>query len=321
MSDTIPPEPPTAGADPAAGDPLTVAEAAAALGVTEQRIRRFLKHSERYHRTVTVTRRTLTGTRRAIAFPPDLYADLAAFLRSENAPNANTPNGIGTVSENANANAPNGIGTVSRDTVPPAAPGPPQEPEAVRIARLEAELSAALEAVRRLDAEREQDREAIRHERASHERTQTLHHQALTGLTDRLRELEATNARLMAALPAAPQPPAEEADPEPAGDPITDTAAPMVDAETTAPDLVNNPPAAATEPPQEAAAAPDPGDRANGEAVRYRQAEGEPPAAPLELEPEAAPPGETQEGSTPGGEPGEEIRPRHWWQLWRRGRR
>lgn len=65
---------------------LTVAEAAAALGVTERRLRRLLALPENAARTVTRTRRTVTGTRRVTVLPVALVAELRAGFERETTP-------------------------------------------------------------------------------------------------------------------------------------------------------------------------------------------------------------------------------------------
>ncbi len=70
---------------------LTVADAAARLGVTEQRLRRLLAREEYAPRTVTRTRRTRTGTRQARMLPEALVVEIGDALTSEeNAPDAYT---------------------------------------------------------------------------------------------------------------------------------------------------------------------------------------------------------------------------------------
>jgi hypothetical protein len=81
---------------------LTIAEAAARLGIGERRLRRLLAREENAARTVTVTRRTRTGTRTCAALPIDLLLEFQAEIeRGENAANVDSDSDTANVDSGA----------------------------------------------------------------------------------------------------------------------------------------------------------------------------------------------------------------------------
>lgn len=75
---------------------LTVAEAAAHLGIHEKRLRRLLTRTEYRDRTQTGTRTTRTGERRVSLLSPDLLTDIEARLLLEADGDDLSPNGDNT---------------------------------------------------------------------------------------------------------------------------------------------------------------------------------------------------------------------------------
>jgi len=65
---------------------LTIAEAAAQIGVNEPRLRRLLARPEYAPRVVTLTRRTRTGTRTGKAVPLAFLPELQALFERETGP-------------------------------------------------------------------------------------------------------------------------------------------------------------------------------------------------------------------------------------------
>ncbi len=145
----------------------TVAEAAARLGVTEQKLRRLLARPEHAGRTVSRTHRTQTGTRRAAMLPEGFIGELAALLeRERNRPGNTPPNTPGTETEHSehSGEASGERAEHSAGVFTGEAPGP-----LVRalIGQYEARISE-------LTAALEHEREQSRTWREAHHRAQTL---------------------------------------------------------------------------------------------------------------------------------------------------
>lgn len=68
-------------------EPLSIAEAAQALGVTETRLRRLLTRPEWQGRTVTVTVATVTGTRSRTVLPVEVLEALFSVFHTEDGEN------------------------------------------------------------------------------------------------------------------------------------------------------------------------------------------------------------------------------------------
>ena len=146
------------------GEPLTVAAAAAVLGVTERRLRRLLEQPEYAARTVMLTRRTRTGTRTGAALPPALLAEVAHHFKHEtNAANGDTENAAETRRERGEHGA-NGDGNAAGTGF-----------EAAHLVPLYQRLLAEKDArIGDLKSEVEALRAALEREQQNHARTQAL---------------------------------------------------------------------------------------------------------------------------------------------------
>ena len=185
-------------------EPITVPDAAVALAVNERRLRRLLERGEYAARTVTITRRTVTGTRTATALPQDLFRDIAVIIKrewkastEEEANTSQTPmEGMPNPKENAANGDANGDRNAAERGGNPAANAD----------------NAAVDTVPFLLREiiDRQDRE-INHLREVLREAQTLHLGTMGELQRWQRqaaELEAMNAKLIEALPTRREPPA-----------------------------------------------------------------------------------------------------------------
>jgi len=143
---------------------LTIAQAAARLGVSERTLYRLLKAPETAARTLTGERQTATGRRQTTLLPPELVNDLAARFEGERTPAPNAD----TTEKNTGTNADNDAGSNGDNTsavsVEGEAPGP-----LVRalIGQYEARIAD-------LKSEVEALRAALEREQMNHARTQTL---------------------------------------------------------------------------------------------------------------------------------------------------
>lgn len=125
--------------EPGAPELLTVAEAAAFLGVSERTLRRLLALPANAARTRRETRRTATGARTITLLPAELIAELAACFENEQARQHPTANGgrntgrtvAGTPAEHRQTQA----GTPAGQDVPPFQPeqdGPQEAASEIR---------------------------------------------------------------------------------------------------------------------------------------------------------------------------------------------